>query len=285
VEQQAVQARAAVAAVNQLARNSDEAANDTFFAKQKVEIGAVVGLLPPGVSAAAIGRSALIPSMPNWAESGLGARQDVRFHAPIWSYQLLFWAGRERPFGDREPIPGPIDIPVWADPATGQIVAVDVDRLLAELEPQFDLAKDIWKHEDAPLAEVRTVFQSPKLVKGFLKKVKAEIADVVGDIKDIGNPGGPPADHGSRPDNGSHPPIEGVGYQAWVCVRGGLVMDAVHPTHVEAYTTHRGVPAGRWAAVNAQWEARAAGDPPLRAWSAYDIGRMEPLGARWDVGA
>jgi hypothetical protein len=283
--QHVVPARAAVAAVNLVARNSDSAANDTFRAKAKVEMAAALGLLPPGVSAAAIGASALVPHAHHWAESGLGARQDVRFRAPIWTYQLLFWAGRERPFGDREELPGPVDIPVWADPATGRIVEVDVDRLVAELEPQFELAREIYKEEDAPMAPVRTVLRGPKLAKGFLKKMKDEITDVVGDIRAIGETGAPPTDQGPRPDDGSHPPIEGVGYQAWVCLRGGLVMDRVHPTHLEVYVTHRGVPPGRWAAIDAAWESRTAADTRLAVWRAYDIGRMSPLGARWEVGA
>jgi hypothetical protein len=168
---EAVAARAAVAVVTSLARNSDSAANDTFFAKERIQLGAVVGVLPPGVSAPAIGRSALIPGQPAWAASGLGARQDVTFKAPVWTYQILHWAGRERPFGDREELPGPIDIPVWAEPATGRIIAVDVDRMVAEMQPLFEWARQVWKEEDAPLAPVRTVLRSRKLVKGLLRKV------------------------------------------------------------------------------------------------------------------
>lgn len=278
---QVVAARAAVAAVSYLSRNSDSASNNTFFAKEKVEMGAVVGLLPPGVSAAAVGRSALIPSVHYWAESGLGARQDVRFRAPTWTYQLLFWAGRERTFGDGVQVPGPVDIPVWADPSTGQVVEVDVDRMVVELEPQFEDAKRIWKEEDAPMAGARTVLKAPKLAKGLLRKIKDEVGDVVNDIKAIGDTGAPPAGHGARPDDASHPPIEGVGYQSWVSIRGRLVMDDVHPTHLEVYVTHRGVPAGRWAAVDAAWEQRAAADPRLAAWRDFDIGHMSVLGSRW----
>src|SRR5262245_47037350 len=96
---QLVRGRAAVAAVNQLARNSDEWANTTFFAKEQVHVGVALGLLPDGVSAAAVGRSALIPSVHYWAEAGLGPRQDIAFHTPVWTYQLLYWAGRDRPLG------------------------------------------------------------------------------------------------------------------------------------------------------------------------------------------
>jgi hypothetical protein len=152
--------------------------------------------------------------------------------------------------------------------------------MVAEMQPRFDWAKRVWKEEDAPLAPVRTVLKSPKLVKGLLRKVKEEVGDVVGDLKGLADTGAPP-DVGPRPDDTSQPPVEGVGYRSWVTIRGGLVMDAVHPTHVEVYVTHRGVPPGRWAAVDAAWEQRAASEPVLAAWRTFDIDRMSQLGARW----
>lgn len=276
---QVVPARAAVAAVSYLSRNSDSASNNTFFAKERVEMGAVVALLPPGVTAAAVGKSALIVGQHYWQEAGLGARQDVRFRAPTWAYQLLFWAGQEREFGDGLQVPGPVDIPVWADPTTAQIVEVDVDRMLAEMEPQFELAKRIWREEDAPMAGARTVLRAPRLAKGMLRKLKDEIGDVVGEIKGIGDPGTPPLDAGPRPT--ADPPIEGVTYRTWIEVRAGLARDEVHPAHVEAYTTFRGVPAGRWADVDAAWQQRAAADPRVAAWRDFDVKHVGQLGARW----
>jgi hypothetical protein len=269
-----------VAAVSYLSRNSDSASNDTFFAKERVQIGAVVGLLPPGVTAAAVGKSALIFGQHYGTDAGVGARQDVRFRAPTWTYQLLFWAGRERGFGQGAQIPGPMDIPVWADPATGRIVDVDVDRMIAELEPQFDVAKRIWKEEDAPMASARTVLKAPKLAKGLLRKIKDEVGDVVGEIKAIGDPGTPPQE-GPRPSDADHPPIEGVGYRRWVEVTAGLQRDEVHPSHLEAYTTFRGVPAGRWPAVDAAWQQRAANDGRVAAWRDFDVKHLIQVGARW----
>jgi hypothetical protein len=274
--QQVVPARAAVAAVNYLARNSDSASNNTFFAKERVRMGAVLGLLPPGVSGQAVGKSALIPGQHYWDEAGLGARQDVQFKAPTWIYQLLFWAGRERNFGDGVQIPGPMDIPVWADAATGQIVQVDVDRMIAELEPSFEIAKRIWKEEDAPLAGARTVAKAPKLAKGLLRKIKEEVGDVVKDVKAIGDTGAPPQ-VGPRPTDA----VEGVDYRTWVTVTAGLQRDEVLPTAVDAYTSFRGIPSGRWAAVDAAWQQRAATDPVVAAWRDFDVKHLAQLGARW----
>jgi len=275
-----VPARAAVAAVQMYARNSDSNSNDTFFAKETVPIHAKVGLLPPGVSAAAVGRGALIPAMPTWAEAGLGAPQVVEFRAPVWAYQILFWAGQERTFGEGPQIPGPIDIPVWAIPATAAIHAVDVDTLVAELQPQFDVAKRIWKEEDAPLAPVRTVLRSPRLAKGLLRTIVSEVGSVVDDIRGIADSTEDVRPAGDRP-TAAEPAVEGVDYRTWVTVKAGLVRDEVHPSHVEVYAVHRGVPAGRWATIDAAWQARAAADQGLAAWVAYDLRRLTPTGASW----
>ncbi len=277
---QVVPARAAVAAVAQTARNSDSAANTTFFAKESVTMHAKVGLLPPGVSAAAHGRGAQIPSPATGGESGRGAPPTLEFRAPVWCYQILFWAGRERAFGDEPQIPGPLDIPVWAVPATGAVHAVDVDTLVAELQPQFDVAKQIWKEEDAPLAAARTVFKAPKLAKGLLRTVTREMGSVIDDIRAIGDTVEDARPSPDRP-TATQPPIEGVDYRTWMTVKAGLVRDAVHPTHVEVYAVHRDVPAGRWPAVDAAWQSRADADPGLGAWVTYDTQRLEPVGAAW----
>lgn len=278
-DRRVVPARAALAAVVHTARNSDEAQSDSFFSGETWTCAAKVGLLPPGVPAPAIGRGALIPGQPAWAESGLGAPQDVPFRTPAWAYQILFWAGRERAVVKEHEIPGPIDIPVWADPDTGEIVAVDEEGLVAELQPLADLGKRIWKEEDAPLAPVRSALRAPKRAGGLFKAIKDQVVDLVDDVKAIGDTGAPPP--GPRPGPPDHPPVEGVDYRTWMTVRAGLVRDAVHPTHVEVYAVHRGVPAGRWAAVDAAWQARAGEDATVGAWAAFDQARLEPFGAVW----
>ena len=272
-----VLARGAVAAVSYLSRNSDSASNNTFFAKERVEMGAVLGLLPPGVSGLSVGRSALIVGQHYWVEAGLGARQDVTFRAPVWTYQLLYWAGREREFGDGIQIPGPIDIPVWADPTTAEIIAVDVDRMVAELQPSFEIAKRIWKEDDAPLAVARTVMKSPKLAKGLLRKIKDEVGDVVKDIKGIGDSGAPPLEVGARPDDS----VEGVDYRTWVTITAGLQRDEVIPAAVDGYAAFRGVPAGRWPAVDAAWQQRAVTDPRVAVWNEFDVAHLARMGATW----
>ncbi len=285
-EQQVVAARAAVMNIAENV-HTDSQGSGSLWANESMPLGAKVVVLPPGVAAAALGRGALfVPGSREWTEAGLGHPQTMTFTVPAWAYQLLFWAGRERlegPDAGLPEVPGPMDIPVWADPATGAIVGVDEAGLLVELEPQKELAREIWKNEDAPLASMRAVAKAPKRAKGFLKSLTSEwtsaISEMVDDIK--GQSPQRPAGV-ERPDDASHPPIEGTTYRSWVTVKAGLVRDRVHPVHVDLYAAHRGVPPGRWAAADAAWAQRAAPDPTLAAWSSYDVHRMTPTGTHWD---
>lgn len=56
-------------------------------------------------------------------------------------------------------------------------------------------------------------------------------------------------------------PIAGVDMETWLAVEVGLVADGVHnPADHDAYAAARGVPAGEWAAVSKEWNARARKD-------------------------
>ena len=51
--------------------------------------------------------------------------------------------------------------------------------------------------------------------------------------------------------------IEGVTLETWAAVEAGLIHDRVAPGGYDAYATeHFGVPAGRWTAIAAAWQAR-----------------------------
>ncbi len=285
-ETPAVAARAALMAVDENV-NTDSQGSGSLWANEKLPIGAKVVVLPPGVAAAALGRGVLfVTGSREWVEAGLGEPQMVRFDVPAWAFQLLFWAGRERfegPDAGLPEVPGPIDIPIWADPSTAAILAVDEPTLLAELEPQRELAKTIWKHEDAPLSSVRAAFRAPKRAKGFLKSLTSEWTSAIGEMVDDIKGQVPQRPAGSaRPTDESHPPVEGTSYRSWVTVKAGLVRDRVHPIQVDLYAAHRGVPTGRWGAADAAWSALAAQDATVGAWSAHDVHRLTPTGTHWD---
>ena len=230
-------------------------------------------VLPPGRRAAELGRSLLgFPHGPEWEAAGLGEPRRVETEVPNWAAELLFWAGRERHDG-RERIPGPIDVPVVLDHAAGQIV-VDAQALERELAPLRDEGVKLWKANESPLSSVRKVVSAPKFMGRFAGSFVKEWKDALGDLKSGDAPPGSP-----RPDDATHPPVEGVGYDHWVRVRAQLARDEVHPSHVDLYTHYRHIPWQRWATIDAAWSARLEADPQLAAWARHDLARLKPTGA------
>jgi hypothetical protein len=55
-------------------------------------------------------------------------------------------------------------------------------------------------------------------------------------------------------------PIEGVTLEMWAAVEAGVARDRVAPADLDAYAQRHGVPAGRWPAVSAAWQARMMSD-------------------------
>jgi len=247
--------------------------------------GVVVAMviLPPGVRAAQLGRSSLTPGTSDWSQAGLGKPQGVSLRIPAWCAMLCKWVNTER--FDGEPAPSVLDVPVWVDPVSGKVLDVEHEGLVQELWPYHDLALDLWRSKESPLSGVRSAARAPKsagrFVKSFFGDWGEAIADIKGGFKSVHQER--PTDT-ARPDDTTHPPVEGVGYQTWVTVSALLERDEVHPLQVEAFTTYRGVPSGRWTAVDAAWQQRAQSDAVVAEWAAYDRKRMLPTGAQWTMG-
>lgn len=280
----AVPMRAAVLASSERETTTfgGESTFPSFSPNSKERVRTRVVLLPQGVRAAGLGRGALRPGSSEWAEAGLGADQVVESRLPNWAQLVLANAGNERQL-DNHVIPGPIDVPALVDPATGAVYELDVNTLLAEIAPLRATAVKIWKVEDGWTRFPRTVLGAPRSALHFARNLGTDWKDGISElVTDVRSPAGPPpAEVGERPTDESHAPIEAVGYRTWVTVRAGLVRDAVHPSHVELYATHRGVPPTRWTGIDAAWGARAAADPRVGAWAEHDLRRLSPVGARW----
>lgn len=231
-----------------------------------------VVVLPEGRRAAEYGRSMLTRGTDGVRESGLPGPQVVRFTVPNWVAEAMFWAGRERHDG-RPPIPGPIDLPVWADPTDGRVVEVHVPTLEQELLPLRDEAIRLWKTTESLGAPIRAAVGTPGLLARFggsvLKEWKSALGEVVADMKS------------SRPTDTTRPPgeVEGVGYETWIQVKALLARDEVHPAHIDLFTHFRGIPWQRWPAIDAAWTQRAP-----KQWADYDFFRFKPVGARWEAG-
>jgi hypothetical protein len=242
-----------------------------------VTFAAVV--LPPGTRAAALGRSVLTPGTADWQNANLPQPQGVNTRVPAWCAQLLMNVNGGRL--DSIKVPSALDTPVWVDPTDGKIVDVIHEGIEQELAPYYDIAVSLWKADQSHLAPLRAVAETPKMAKRFFGAIPAGIQDLVNDVKNIGGDTNPVPVGIARPDDSTHPPIEGVGYQTWITVRSLLVRDDVHPLQLETFTTWRGVPGGRWAAIDAAWEQRSQQDPAVAAWMTYDFGHLKLTGAQW----
>ena len=243
-------------------------------------IGMSVVVLPEGLYAPALGWTFLTPGSEGWRRYGLPAPQTVIAEVPNWCAELLVWSRRER-IDSGERMPGPLDVPVWVD-AGGAVTGVARDQLAQELEPWREAGVRVWKQDHSPLSGVRSAVSAPKGLLRFggslIREWKDAIQQEIADLK-TSRPMDVP-----RPDDASHPPVEGVGYELWIQIRALLARDEVHPQHVDHFTHFRGVPWGRWAAVEATWQQRAADDPRLKAWADYDFMRFKPTGAVWELG-
>lgn len=237
-----------------------------------------VAILPPGARAAALGRSALIPHTEDFREAGLGPVHALNVRIPAWCAEIVHWHGRMGLLPEPH-LPNALDLPVVLDPATGRAHDVLHDALVQEWWPWRDIGVWLWRHDQATLGPARSALRLPGMAARLLRSVPGGVRELVGDIRSIGDAGTPP--DGERPDDDSHPPVEGVGYRTWVVTSALLERDEVHPAHREQFTAHRGVPPGRWDAVDAAWRAWAAQDAHLGAWATYDRERLLPLGARW----
>jgi hypothetical protein len=78
--------------------------------------------------------------------------------------------------------------------------------------------------------------------------------------------GGSPAPAAAdAPDPAELPPVEGVGFDLWVRVEHALATERVPPDRYDSRAAQLGVPTGRWAEVQAEWQRRMKADFKLAA--------------------
>jgi hypothetical protein len=241
----------------------------------------LLAVLPAGRRAPEFGRSLLFPpNSPEGRQAGLGNSQQVETEVPNWAAEVLFWACKEN-LSDYQ-VPAPMDVPVWVDPADGAVIEVARDALLEELTPYREAGVKLWKENESPFSSVRKVAGAPKFLARFGGSAVKEWKEALSDLKADMTSSRPMGI--DRPNDTTHPPIEGIGYERWIYVKALLARDEVHPSHVDLYTHYRHIPWQRWPAIDAAWTQREAADPPLQAWADYDFRRMKPTGALWEQG-
>ncbi len=66
----------------------------------------------------------------------------------------------------------------------------------------------------------------------------------------------------------SHPagsPVEEVGFDAWVEIKAAIARDSVAPGAQAGFAEGRGVPPGRWSAIDAHWQQQVTWNQSARA--------------------
>ena len=85
------------------------------------------------------------------------------------------------------------------------------------------------------------------------------------DERDVRPARGPGFVLDAEPAEESMSPIEGVTFDLWVATQAAIAQHAVAPAEYDAFTSARGIPTGRWAAINAAWQQRIQTDWKLGA--------------------
>lgn len=94
-------------------------------------------------------------------DGGPVATASIRIDAslPNWLRHVMYDAGSMQ--GAADELPPQLEVPVLIDPASRQIVALDVEATIAELQQFRELGVREWKETDAPLAGVRQAAKIP----------------------------------------------------------------------------------------------------------------------------
>jgi hypothetical protein len=191
--------------------------------------------------------------------------QRLQFDAPNWVGILVC--------SDESVYSRHIDIPVWGDPETGKIYRVDLEAMLAELEPKRQRASEIWGLVDGPFSDYFAIRDLPKTLIKTGKDLASlprfwagAVKDMVDDMNGKGKPPEPIPPH-AMPDLSQYPPIEGIDYETWALFSA-----------VPAKIMESGVALETWLAADKGWQARVMKDWKLGALYGNDVERIRKVG-------
>ncbi len=162
-----------------------------------------------------------------------------------------------------------MDIPVWAD-QNGILKSVDLEAMLAELEPRRQRASEIWGQEDGVFSDIHAILGAPKEIAKAAKSLFALPGDIFKSIKEIKDSGfkddAKPADpvpQAHRPNMSQYPPIDGMDYKT-------MVMLSVKPELLDGsgFTKESCLAAGK------QWNTRIHSDWKLSTLYSTDVDRL-----------
>jgi hypothetical protein len=169
------------------------------------------------------------------------------------SGRLPFWVGWSIVEGDT--------IPVLLDRASGRPIDFAAEELERQMTPRLDLYTAerrrrssvgyFLREEGLSKEEFRNANESAKALVKLPRQWKAAAFDKPA-------PGG-----GLAPDDPVLDPIEGVDFDTWVAVQAELVRERIPRKAYDDVAQRRGVPSGRWGAVESAWRGRMKGSPGL----------------------
>jgi hypothetical protein len=169
------------------------------------------------------------------------------------SGRLPFWVGWMIVEGDT--------IAVLVDPASGQPLDFDGPELERQMTPRLHLYKAESKRRSSLgyLAREegfsREEFRNAKESAKALAKLPRMWKDAVFEKPE---PGG-----GLDDADPLLEPIEGVDFDTWVAVQADLIRERVPRKAYDEVAARRGVPPGRWNAIESAWRGRMKGNPGL----------------------
>ncbi len=140
--------------------------------------------------------------------------QRLQFNAPNWVGVLVS--------SDSTAYRLHMDIPVWAD-ENNTLHSVDVEAMMAELEPRRQRASEIWGKEDGVFSDLHAILGAPQQIAKAAKSLFALPGDILKSIKEIGQKEDPtipdPTPKPYRPDLSQYPPVDGMDYQTIVTLQ------------------------------------------------------------------
>jgi hypothetical protein len=156
------------------------------------------------------------------------------------------------------------DIPIRVDPDTGRALALDRPLLEEELAARFPIIEEAWSLKGQVRREVRDVkddvrgvVETPGALRDAARELKQNMSQPVDETPVI------PASMQVDDDDPAYSPIEGVTYETWVAVQGGMARDKIKTKARHEYAEAHGVPPGRWDDVAKAWMTRVSGNPGL----------------------
>lgn len=171
------------------------------------------------------------------------------------------------------------EIAVRVDPSTGEVLGLDRPALELELADRFPIIEQRWSITgqvvqaiDHAAENVTSGVEVPGALADAAKSIKHDLSQPVDDEPVI-------PEHMQISNEDPDPvPIEGVTYEAWIAVQGGMLREKVKAEKRHAYADNHGIPQGRWDEISGAWMGRTTKNQGLAIRFAQDLEQAKRSG-------